>query len=115
MDTMGKRLKHLREGKDKNIKEVSQETGIGRATLYKWESDFNKPRLAELIIMAEYYGASLDYIVAAGELIGHEWRTDYPNIGECLVLKFSTPPFLRPIRPHRYAEYMPLIGECHER
>lgn len=52
--------------------------------------------------------------IAAGELIGHEWRTDYPNIGECLVLKFSTPPFLRPIRPHRYAEYLPLIGECHE-
>ena len=47
--------------------------------------------------------------IAAGELISHEWRTDYPNIGECLVLKFSTPPFLRPIRPHRYAEYMPLI------
>lgn len=52
--------------------------------------------------------------IAAGELTGHEWRTDYPNIGECLVLKFSTPPFLRPIRPHRYAEYMPLIGGDHE-
>lgn len=52
--------------------------------------------------------------IAAGELIGHEWRTDYPNIGECLVLKFSTPPFLRPIRPHRYAEYMSLIGVDHE-
>ena len=63
MDTMGKRLKHLREGKGKTIKEVSQETGISRAALHKWESDFNKPRLAELIIMAEYYGASLDYLV----------------------------------------------------
>lgn len=40
-----------------------------------------------------------------GELIGYEFRTDYPGIGECLVLKFNTLPPLRPIRPHRYAEY----------
>ena len=53
--------------------------------------------------------------IAAGELIGYEWRTDYPNIGECLVLKFSTPPFLRPIRPHRYAEYIPLIEKENKR
>ena len=41
-----------------------------------------------------------------GELIGHEFRTDYPGIGECLVLIFSTMPIFRPIRPHRYAEYL---------
>lgn len=63
MNTMGERLKHLREEKGENIMEVSRETGIGRSTIYKWESDFNKPRLTELIIMSEYYGASLDYIV----------------------------------------------------
>ena len=44
-----------------------------------------------------------------GELIGYEFRTDYPNIGECLVLKFSTLPALRPIRPHRVGEYMELV------
>lgn len=45
-----------------------------------------------------------------GELIGYEFRTDYPKIGECLVLKFNTVPALRPIRPHRVPEYMELIG-----
>lgn len=53
--------------------------------------------------------------IAAGELAGYEWCWDYPRIGECLVLKFSTPPFLRPIRPHKYAEYIPLIGAAYER
>lgn len=46
-----------------------------------------------------------------GELVGHEWRTDYPGIGECLVLKFSTYPHLRPIRPHRYGEYLEFLKE----
>lgn len=46
-----------------------------------------------------------------GELIGYEFRTDYPNIGECLVLKFSTLPALRPIRPHRYVDYVYILAE----
>ena len=46
-----------------------------------------------------------------GELIGAEFRDDYPRIGECLVLIFSTPPFLRPIRPHRYTQYLDVMPE----
>jgi len=48
--------------------------------------------------------------IANGELVGYEYVTDYPRIGECLVLRFSTYPPLRPIRPHRYAEYAPLVS-----
>lgn len=45
-----------------------------------------------------------------GELVGFEFVTDYPGIGECCVLKFCTFPPLRPIRPYRYAEYAEWIG-----
>lgn len=44
-----------------------------------------------------------------GELVGYEFVEDYPGIGECLVLKFSTFPALRPIRPNRVPEYMEII------
>lgn len=44
-----------------------------------------------------------------GELVGYEFRHDYPNIGECMVLIFNTYPPLRPIRPHRYAEYREIL------
>ncbi|MCB6365089.1 hypothetical protein LI291_02670 [Intestinibacillus massiliensis] len=47
--------------------------------------------------------------IRAGELTGYAFVTDYPGIGEALVLYFSTCPPLRPIRPHRYAEYLPLL------
>ena len=45
-----------------------------------------------------------------GELIGVEFTNGYPNIGECLVLKFKTEPFLRPVRPYKYSEYFPIIN-----
>lgn len=47
--------------------------------------------------------------IKAGELIGYEFVNDYPGIGEALVLKFHTEPFMRPIRPHKYVEYVDLL------
>ena len=44
-----------------------------------------------------------------GELVGFEFVEDWPNIGSCLLLRFNTLPALRPIRPHRYAEYLPIL------
>ena len=43
------------------------------------------------------------------ELQGFYYTKDYPRIGDALVLVFSTAPFLRPIRPYRWPEYMALI------
>lgn len=47
--------------------------------------------------------------IANGELVDHYYTHNYPRIGEALVLVFSTAPHLRPIRPHRYAEYEELL------
>lgn len=46
-----------------------------------------------------------------GELIGYEFLENYKNIGECLLLYFSTYPFERPIRPHKYHEYTDILAE----
>ena len=48
--------------------------------------------------------------IHAGELTGYEYVDHYPNIGPALVLYFSTTPPVRPIRPHRYSEYAPLLA-----
>ena len=44
-----------------------------------------------------------------GELDSYEFVDDYPGIGECLVLRFSTLPIFRPVRPHRYADYTDIL------
>lgn len=46
-----------------------------------------------------------------GELIDYQFVDNYKNIGECLLLTFSTPPFERPIRPHKYHEYVDILEE----
>ena len=43
--------------------------------------------------------------IANGELVDYYFTDAYPRIGEALVLVFSTAPFLRPVRPHRFVEY----------
>lgn len=44
-----------------------------------------------------------------GELIDYYFAKEYPGIGEALVLVFNTAPFICPIRPHRYAEYVDIL------
>lgn len=46
-----------------------------------------------------------------GELAGYVYTENYKNIGECLLLLFNTPPFERPVRPHKYDEYADLLAE----
>lgn len=46
-----------------------------------------------------------------GELVGYAFVESYKNIGECLLLLFSTPPFERPVRPHKYHEYVDILAE----
>lgn len=46
-----------------------------------------------------------------GELIGYQFVDNYKNIGECLLLTFNTPPFERPIRPHKYHECVDILAE----
>lgn len=53
--------------------------------------------------------------IMAGELVGYEFVGSYKHIGECLLLHFDSPPFDRPVRPHRYAEYFHLLEEWEAR
>lgn len=52
--------------------------------------------------------------IKAGELVDYYFTKDYPGIGEALVLVFSTAPIKRPIRPHRYSEYVDLLADWNE-
>lgn len=46
-----------------------------------------------------------------GELTGFDYADNYKNIGDCLLLYFNTPPYIRPIRPHKYYEYDKILAE----
>ena len=45
------------------------------------------------------------------ELIKYEYVHKYKKIEPCLLLHFSTPPYIRPIREHRFDEYEKIFKE----
>ena len=47
------------------------------------------------------YHNRIEQRIRNGELVSHYKADNYPGIGPALVLVFNTPPFLRPIRPHK--------------
>ena len=49
-----------------------------------------------------------------GELVDYKFVESYRDIGECLLLFFRTEPYIRPIRPYRYGEYLDLIKNFKE-
>lgn len=66
-----KRLRKIREDNDLTRPQLSEATGIPRATIEGWEIRKNNPNLEQLIILADYYNVSLDYITC---------RTNNPQI-----------------------------------
>ena len=43
--------------------------------------------------------------IKKGELISYKYVSKYKHIGPCLLLFFSTFPYVRPIRSYRFDEY----------
>ena len=46
-----------------------------------------------------------------GELVDYYFTADYPKIGDALVLVFNTEPFIQPIRPRRYMDYVDILAQ----
>ena len=65
------RLKELRVKKEKTQLQVQMETGIEQALLSKYENGVRVPPTETLMILADYYGVSMDYIMG---------RTDNPKM-----------------------------------
>lgn len=70
---MGNNLKKLRKSKNKTQLQVQMDTGIEQALLSKYENGLRIPPTETLIVLADYYGVSMDYIMK---------RTDNPEINK---------------------------------
>ena len=64
MDTVkiGKFLKDLR--KEKNIGQIAlaKELGVGKSIISLWETNQCEPTLSKLILIANYFGVTIDYL-----------------------------------------------------
>ena len=68
MDTIGKRIKRLREQSDKTQLEISnflKANGMmtNRVTINKWENDQQIPTIAPVMALAKLFGVTTDYLI----------------------------------------------------
>ena len=59
---IGIRLKELRRGKNVTLREMSEKTGLSSSTISNFERGCRKPSNKSLLILADYYGVSAEYI-----------------------------------------------------
>lgn len=66
MINFGEEIKFQRTKRNKTLKQVEEETGISNSNLSRWECGKVLPNISFCVILADYYGISLD------ELIGRD-------------------------------------------
>ena len=70
MQILAKRLKELREGRRIYQRELAEILGMSFRGYQNYETGQSEPKLATLIVLADYYQVSIDYLVG---------RTDAPD------------------------------------
>ena len=70
-DDMKTNLKHLRQSRGLTQIKLQMHTGIEQALLSKYETGTRVPPTETLIILADYYNVSIDYILC---------RTNNPDV-----------------------------------
>ena len=71
MQILAKRLKELREERRIYQRELAEILGMSFRGYQNYETGQSEPKLATLIVLADYYQVSIDYLVG---------RTDVPDL-----------------------------------
>ncbi len=56
------RFRELRLEKGIGQEQLAKELGVGKATISLWENGLREPKLYSLVIIAKYFGVSIDYL-----------------------------------------------------
>lgn len=57
------RLKELREEKSLSIKTLAKELGVSDIAIGRWEKGLRTPNIDTLILVANYFNVSADYLL----------------------------------------------------
>lgn len=62
MEKFGERLKNLRLEKNLGQIQLAKELDVGKSIISLWEQGKCEPTLSKLIVIAKYFGVSIDYL-----------------------------------------------------
>ena len=60
-------IRNFRRRAGKTQSEVSSVVGVGRAAYAKWELGQSRPTIPHLILLANYYGVTVDMLLNGGK------------------------------------------------
>ena len=64
------RLKELRDGRGYSQAALANKIGVKQSTVGMWENGTNFPKVQQLIVLADLFHASTDYLLGRDEYIG---------------------------------------------
>ena len=67
--TLGEKLQKLRKARGWTQEELSEKVGVSRQSLSKWESDGALPDTANIILLADLFGVTTDYLLREAEAV----------------------------------------------
>ena len=68
MSTFGERLKELRQEQKVSQQELGNMVSSSKMAISHWESGHSEPSIAQLIILADFFGVTVDYLIGKTEM-----------------------------------------------
>lgn len=68
MDTLGSRLRQLREEKELTLEYVAQKVGTTKVSIGRYEKDEREPKGEMLTLLANFYNVSTDYLLGISDV-----------------------------------------------
>ena len=62
-EIFAERLKELRLEKELGQEGLAQELGLSHGIISLWENGLREPKMSNLILLAKYFGVTMDYLV----------------------------------------------------
>lgn len=97
--TLGEKLQKLRKARGLTQEELAEKVGVSRQSLSKWESDGALPDTANVVILADLFGVSLDYLL----------REAPPSEPSAVTEPPAAPAVVQLIQPTKKAPPAPLL------
>lgn len=67
--TLAEKIRSLRVKNGYSISKLSRHAGIDRTSIYRWEEGITNPTLANLTLLAQFYGIDVRTLLEDDELI----------------------------------------------
>lgn len=90
---MARQFKVARKMRNITIKAAAEHLGISQSTLVSWENGARTPNIDSVIMMAEYYGFTTDYLLGLSPMVEREIKLESVQ-SDLLVFLDNRPVFI---------------------